>query len=229
MRLRPLRPAYRSSVDRLRHISRRETVERFLADGPFELDSNIVERAVRPQTLARERPASSANRTGAAALVHPPPSSCRPAKWTLSVPRCGDPDLGANANQWPSAMLDDLLHWRLQGLHGLSFPLTTRNQRRAIKFANSNWPLFQLRCMSHIACSKINCIIIMGGTTEKPDNYLVNFGLSMLANAIDFLHCVNRMVPVSCFLGRMCSGVFCRRATKLLRTQPSPRLRRAVG
>ena len=35
-------------------ISRREIFERFLTDGLIELDSNIVERAIRPQTITRK-------------------------------------------------------------------------------------------------------------------------------------------------------------------------------
>jgi len=34
-------------------ISRRAALERFLSDGRVEIDSNIVERAIRPQTIAR--------------------------------------------------------------------------------------------------------------------------------------------------------------------------------
>ncbi|PIL19080.1 hypothetical protein P775_16480, partial [Puniceibacterium antarcticum] len=35
-------------------MTRREIFERFLIDGRVELDSNIVERAIRPQTLTRK-------------------------------------------------------------------------------------------------------------------------------------------------------------------------------
>ncbi|MGY4198988.1 hypothetical protein ACVIM9_008329 [Bradyrhizobium sp. USDA 4520] len=35
-------------------VSRRAIFERFLADGRIELDSNIVERAIRPQTITRK-------------------------------------------------------------------------------------------------------------------------------------------------------------------------------
>ncbi|MHA6732472.1 IS66 family transposase, partial [Devosia sp. A369] len=35
-------------------LSRRATLERFLADGRIEIDSNIVERAIRPQTITRK-------------------------------------------------------------------------------------------------------------------------------------------------------------------------------
>ena len=35
-------------------ISRRATLERFLTDGRVEIDSNIVERVTRPQTITRK-------------------------------------------------------------------------------------------------------------------------------------------------------------------------------
>ncbi|WP_409999500.1 transposase [Rhizobium leguminosarum] len=35
-------------------ISRRDIFERFLADGRVEIDSNIVERAIRPQAIKRK-------------------------------------------------------------------------------------------------------------------------------------------------------------------------------
>jgi transposase len=35
-------------------ITRREALERFLTDGRIEIDSNIVERAIRPQTITRK-------------------------------------------------------------------------------------------------------------------------------------------------------------------------------
>lgn len=34
--------------------SRRAAVERFLTDGRIKIDSNIVERAIRPQTITRK-------------------------------------------------------------------------------------------------------------------------------------------------------------------------------
>lgn len=39
-------------------ISRRAIFERFLTDGRIELDSNIVERTIRPQATARKTPSS---------------------------------------------------------------------------------------------------------------------------------------------------------------------------
>ena len=35
-------------------MTRREALERFLTDGRIEIDSNIVERAIRPQTITRK-------------------------------------------------------------------------------------------------------------------------------------------------------------------------------
>ncbi|WP_461349787.1 IS66 family transposase [Bradyrhizobium sp. USDA 4451] len=36
-------------------VSRRAIFERFLNDGRIELDSNIIERAIRPQTTKRKK------------------------------------------------------------------------------------------------------------------------------------------------------------------------------
>ncbi|MBB4233069.1 transposase [Rhizobium mongolense] len=36
-------------------LTRREALERFMTDGRIEIDSNIVERAIRPQTITRKR------------------------------------------------------------------------------------------------------------------------------------------------------------------------------
>lgn len=43
-------------------LTRREALERFLADGRVEIDSNIVERAIRPQTITRKTVCSLAAR-----------------------------------------------------------------------------------------------------------------------------------------------------------------------
>ncbi|MER8467618.1 IS66 family transposase [Mesorhizobium sp. M1396] len=37
-------------------LTRREALERFLTGGRIEIDSNIVERAIRPQTLLVKQP-----------------------------------------------------------------------------------------------------------------------------------------------------------------------------
>ena len=43
------------TADAIRYaLSRRDALEQFLADGRVEIDSNIVERAIRPQTITRK-------------------------------------------------------------------------------------------------------------------------------------------------------------------------------
>ncbi len=56
--------------------SRRSIFERFLTDGRIELDSNIVERAIRPQT-SRERTVSSLAATAATEPGRQSPRSFR--------------------------------------------------------------------------------------------------------------------------------------------------------
>lgn len=57
-------------------ISRRATLERFLSDGRIEIDSNIVERAIRPQTITRKN-SLFAGSDGEDALGHPLPHCCK--------------------------------------------------------------------------------------------------------------------------------------------------------
>jgi transposase len=92
-------------------IARREVFERFLTDGLIEIDSNIVERAIRPQTITRKNSlfagSDGGGRTWAtiATLLH----TCKmnhvdPAAWLTQT-------LGRIANQWPSAEIDALMPW----------------------------------------------------------------------------------------------------------------------
>jgi hypothetical protein len=46
-------------------IARQEIFERFLTDGLIELDSNIVERAIRPQTITRKNSLFAGSDVGA--------------------------------------------------------------------------------------------------------------------------------------------------------------------
>ncbi|MGY2843179.1 hypothetical protein ACVIWU_006943 [Bradyrhizobium sp. USDA 4509] len=46
-------------------VSRRAIFERFLTDGRIELDSNIVERAIRPQTITRKNSLFAGSDVGA--------------------------------------------------------------------------------------------------------------------------------------------------------------------
>lgn len=92
-------------------VSRRAIFECFLTDGLVELDSNIVERAIRPQTITRKNSlfvgSDGGGRTWAtiATLLQ----TCKmndvdPAAWlTQSLERI--------ANGWPSAQIDTLMPW----------------------------------------------------------------------------------------------------------------------
>jgi hypothetical protein len=67
-------------AEAIRHaIARRDIFERFLTDGLIELDSNIVERAIRPRTITRKN-SLFAGSDGAVAHGQPSPPSCRPAR-----------------------------------------------------------------------------------------------------------------------------------------------------
>jgi hypothetical protein len=59
--------------------SRRTALERFLSDGRIEIDSNTVERAIRPQTITRKMRSSRAA-MAAAGPGQPSPRCCRPRR-----------------------------------------------------------------------------------------------------------------------------------------------------
>jgi transposase len=59
--------------------SRRTALERFLSDGRIEIDSNTVERAIRPQTITRKMRSSRAA-MAAAGPGRPSPRCCRPRR-----------------------------------------------------------------------------------------------------------------------------------------------------
>lgn len=92
-------------------ISRREIFERFLTDGIVELDSNIVERAIRPQTITRKNSLFAGSDGGGRtwATIATLLQTCRmnsidPTAWLTQT-------LSRIANQWPSANLDALMPW----------------------------------------------------------------------------------------------------------------------
>ena len=60
-------------------ISRRAALERFLSDGRVEIDSNIVERAIRPQTITRKN-ALFQDPLAAVAPGQLSPRFCKPLK-----------------------------------------------------------------------------------------------------------------------------------------------------
>jgi transposase len=92
-------------------IARREIFERFLTDGLVELDSNIVERAIRPQTITRKNSLFAGSDGGGRtwATIATLMQTCRmnnvdPVAWLTQT-------LERIANQWPSAKLDALMPW----------------------------------------------------------------------------------------------------------------------
>jgi transposase len=92
-------------------MTRREIFERFLIDGRVELDSNIVERAIRPQTITRKNSLFAGSDGGGRtwATIATLLQTCKmndvdPLAWlTLALERI--------ANQWPNAEIDALMPW----------------------------------------------------------------------------------------------------------------------
>ncbi|MGG7518068.1 IS66 family transposase [Allorhizobium undicola] len=95
--------------------SRRSIFERFLTDGRIELDSNIVERAIRPQTITRKNSLFAGSDGGgrtwatiATLLQTAKMNNVDPQAWlTLNLERI--------ANGWPSCNLDALMPWSYTG------------------------------------------------------------------------------------------------------------------
>lgn len=92
-------------------IARREIFERFLTDGLVELDSNIVERAIRPQTITQKNSLFAGSDGGgrtwatiATLLQTSRMNNVDPVAWLTQT-------LERIANQWPSAKLDALMPW----------------------------------------------------------------------------------------------------------------------
>ena len=92
----------------LRHWDR---LTRFLDDGRIELDTNIVERSMRPQALTRKNALFAGHDDGAenwailASLIETAkPSGIDPQAWLADV-------LTRLVNLWPNNRLDELLPW----------------------------------------------------------------------------------------------------------------------
>ena len=92
-------------------ISRRKIFERFLTDGLVELDSNIVERAIRPQTITRKNSLFAGSDGGGRtwATIATLLQTCKmnnvdPVAWLTQT-------LERIANKWPSAEIEALMPW----------------------------------------------------------------------------------------------------------------------
>lgn len=92
-------------------IARRDIFERFLTDGLIELDSNIVERAIRPQTITRKNSLFAGSDGGGQtwATIATLLQTCRmnnvdPTAWLTQT-------LERIANQWPNAQIEALMPW----------------------------------------------------------------------------------------------------------------------
>jgi len=92
-------------------LTRRETLLRFLLDGRIEIDSNIVERAIRPQTITRKNALFAGSDGGGRtwAAVATLLQTCKmndvdPLAWmTLTLARI--------ANRWPNSEIEALMPW----------------------------------------------------------------------------------------------------------------------
>jgi hypothetical protein len=92
-------------------ISRRAIFERFLTDGRIELDSNIVERAIRPQAITRKNSLFAGSDGGgrtwatiATLLQTAKMNGIDPLAWLTQT-------LERIANGWPSSEIDALMPW----------------------------------------------------------------------------------------------------------------------
>jgi len=94
--------------------SRRGVLERFLADGRVEIDSNIVERAIRPQTITRKNSLFAGSEGGgstwatvATLLQTAKMNNVDPLAWLTQT-------LERIANRWPVSRIDELMPWSYQ-------------------------------------------------------------------------------------------------------------------
>jgi transposase len=92
-------------------IARRPIFERFLTDGRIELDSNIVERAIRPQTIVRKNSLFAGSDGGgktwatiATLLQTARMNNVDPFAWLAQT-------LERIANGWPSSQIDAIMPW----------------------------------------------------------------------------------------------------------------------
>lgn len=92
-------------------LSRRTVLERFLDDGRIEIDSNIVERAIRPQTITRKNALFAGSDGGgrtwatiATLLTTAKMNGVDPNAWLTQT-------LERLAADWPNSKIEDLMPW----------------------------------------------------------------------------------------------------------------------
>lgn len=95
-------------------LGRRAVLERFLTDGRIELDSNTVERAIRPQTITRKHSLFAGSDGGgrtwatiATLLATAKMNQVDPHAWLTQT-------LERIANGWPNSDIDALMPWNCQ-------------------------------------------------------------------------------------------------------------------
>ena len=94
--------------------SRRAALERFLSDGRIEIDSNIVERAIRPQTITRKNALFAGSHGGgrswatiATLLQTAKMNDVDPHAWLTQT-------LERIARGWPISQIDALMPWHFK-------------------------------------------------------------------------------------------------------------------
>ncbi|MEN3141343.1 IS66 family transposase [Ochrobactrum sp. WV_118_8] len=95
-------------------LTRREALERFLTDGRAEIDSNIVERAIRPQTITRKNSLFAGSEGGgrtwatlATLLQTCKMNSVDPLDWLSQT-------LSRIAKAWPVTEIEALMPWNFK-------------------------------------------------------------------------------------------------------------------
>ena len=95
-------------------IARRQALERFIVDGRVEIDSNIVERAIRPQTIVRKNAIFAGSDGGGRtwATIATLLQTCRmndvdPLAWLTQT-------LERIADRWPISQVDQLMPWNFK-------------------------------------------------------------------------------------------------------------------
>ncbi|UVK48054.1 IS66 family transposase (plasmid) [Mesorhizobium sp. AR07] len=95
-------------------LTRREALERFLMDGRIEIDSNIVERAIRPQTITRKNSLFAGSHGGGQtwATVATLLQTCKmnnidPLDWLSQA-------LTRIAQGWPASEIEMLMPWNFK-------------------------------------------------------------------------------------------------------------------